>query len=86
VRATSASETTPTGTFTRNTQRQPVIPRIDDWPASRPPITGPSTLDVPNTARKKPWYFARSRGGTMSPRIASASENRPPAPIPWNAR
>ena len=56
------------------------------WPARNPPITGPSTLDVPNTARKKPWYRARSRGGTMSPMIVSARLIRPPAPRPWIAR
>jgi hypothetical protein len=44
------------------------------------------TLAVPNTARKKPWYLARSRGGTMSPMIASAIDIRPPAPMPWIAR
>ena len=49
-------------------------------------MTGPSTLDVPKTAMKKPWYRERSRGGTMSPMIASASDIRPPAPMPWIAR
>ena len=56
------------------------------WPAKKPPMTGPSTDAVPNTARKYPWYLARSRGGTMSPMIARASENRPPAPRPCTAR
>jgi hypothetical protein len=49
-------------------------------------MTGPSTLEVPNTAMKKPWYRERSRGGTMSPMIASASDIRPPAPMPCSAR
>ena len=42
----------PMGTLTRNTQRQPVIPRMVSWPAKKPPMTGPSTDEVPNTARK----------------------------------
>ncbi len=42
----------PIGTFTRNTQRQPVRPRITAWLAKKPPITGPRTLDVPKTAMK----------------------------------
>ncbi len=50
--ATTNSATTPIGTLTRNTQRQPVMPMISDWPAKKPPTTGPSTLEVPNTARK----------------------------------
>ena len=59
------------------------MPRIESWPARKPPMTGPSTLEVPKTAMKKPWYRERSRGGTMSPMIASASDIRPPAPMPW---
>ena len=42
----------PIGTLTRKTQRQPSMPRIVAWPAKKPPTTGPSTLDVPKTARK----------------------------------
>jgi hypothetical protein len=42
----------PSGTLMRNTQRQPEIPRISGRPARNPPSTGPSTLDVPNTATK----------------------------------
>ena len=42
----------PIGTLTRKTQRQPSTPRMLDWPAKNPPMTGPSTLEVPNTARK----------------------------------
>ena len=50
--ATTASATTPMGTLTRNTHRQPVTCRIGALPAKKPPMTGPSTLEVPNTARK----------------------------------
>ena len=53
--ATTASARMPIGTFTRNTQRHPVTCRISFVPAKKPPMTGPSTLDVPNTARKYPW-------------------------------
>ena len=42
----------PIGTLTRNTQRQPVIPRIVSVPAKRPPATGPSTLEVAKTDMK----------------------------------
>ena len=42
----------PIGTLTRNTQRHPVTPRITAWLAKKPPITGPSTLEVPKTAMK----------------------------------
>ena len=40
------------GTLTRKTQRQPVMPKMFSWPAKNPPMTGPRTLEVPNTARK----------------------------------
>ncbi len=52
MRATTTSAMKPIGTLTRKTQRQPVMPRMLDWPAKVPPMTGPSTLDVPKTARK----------------------------------
>ena len=42
----------PIGTLIRNTQRQPVMPRIVLAPANRPPTSGPMTDAVPNTARK----------------------------------
>ena len=52
TRITTISATRPIGTFTRKIQRQPEIPAIESTPDSRPPMTGPITLDVPNTARK----------------------------------
>ena len=79
---TSISAAMPIGMFIRNTQRQPEMKRIWLAPAKRPPISGPRTLEVPKTARNIPWYLARSRGGTMSAKIVSDSENKPPAPIP----
>ncbi len=50
--ATTNNATTPMGTLTKKTHRQPVTDRISSAPESTPPMTGPSTLDVPNTARK----------------------------------
>ena len=76
------SETAPIGMFIKKIQRQPSINRISPAPASAPPTTGPSTDEVPKTARNMPWYFALSFGGTMSATIVRASENNPPAPIP----
>ena len=52
TRATTISAMTPIGTFTKNTQRQPARPMMEFAPASAPPTTGPSTLEVPNTAMK----------------------------------
>jgi hypothetical protein len=52
LRATTASAAMPMGTLMRKTQRQPVMPSTVAWPAKNPPTTGPSTLEVPNTARK----------------------------------
>jgi hypothetical protein len=83
---TTTNASTPSGTLIRKIHRQPVMPSSDVWPARKPPMTGPSTLEVPKTAMKYPWYFERSRGGTMSPMIASASDMRPPAPMPCSAR
>jgi hypothetical protein len=42
----------PIGTLTRKTQRQPAMPSRVSWPAKKPPMTGPRTLEVPKTARK----------------------------------
>ena len=52
MRVTTNSAAKPMGTFTRKTQRHPVIPRIESWPAKRPPATGPRTLEVAKTAMK----------------------------------
>jgi len=52
VRKMTTSATSPIGTLTRKTHRQPVMPRIESLPARRPPITGPSTLEEPNVAMK----------------------------------
>ena len=52
VRATTISAAMPIGTLTRNTQRQPATPSSTLWPAKKPPMTGPSTLEVPNIAMK----------------------------------
>lgn len=55
TRITTPKAMMPMGTLTRNTQRQPSMPTMLAWPAKAPPTTGPTTLAVPNTARKKPW-------------------------------
>ena len=52
---TSSNAIAPIGRFIRKIQRHPVIPRKLSTPASSPPISGPRTLDVPNTARNIPW-------------------------------
>lgn len=48
--ATTNSAMMPIGTFTRNTQRQPVTPRMLSCPARKPPISGPATLEVAKVA------------------------------------
>ncbi len=52
----------------------------------KPPISGPATLDTPNTAPNSPIHLPRSRGGTTSPIVACAVTIRPPPPSPWIAR
>ena len=52
----------------------------------KPPSSGPATLATPKTAPNRPWYLPRSRGGMMSPMMASARAIRPPPPRPWTAR
>ena len=83
--STRKRATKPIGRFIKKIQRQPVIPKRLSIPANIPPISGPSTEDIPNTARNIPWYLALSLGGTMSARMVSAKANKPPAPIPWIA-
>ena len=52
VMATTTSAMMPIGTLTRNTQRQPVMPKMVSAPAKKPPTSGPMTEDMPKTARK----------------------------------
>ena len=49
---TTASAMAPSGTLTQKIQRHPVSPRMESWPARKPPMTGPSTEEVPKTAMK----------------------------------
>ena len=42
----------PSGTLIQKIQRQPDNPRIEFCPARKPPMTGPRTDDVANTAMK----------------------------------
>jgi hypothetical protein len=52
----------------------------------KPPISGPATLDTPNTAPNSPIHLPRSRGDTTSPIAACADTINPPPPRPWIAR
>jgi hypothetical protein len=52
----------------------------------KPPISGPATLEIPNTAPNSPTHLPRSRGGTTSPIAACADTISPPPPSPWIAR
>ncbi len=52
-RAMTNSATRPTGTATKNNQRQPSESVIT------PPASGPATLVTPNTTPIQPWYLPR---------------------------
>ncbi len=52
----------------------------------KPPISGPATLETPNTAPNRPDHLPRSLGGTTSPIAAWAETISPPPPSPWIAR
>ncbi len=69
-----------TGTFTKNTQRQPMESVMS------PPTTGPMTELIPKTAPVKPWYRPRSRGEKMSPMVEKAMLMSAPPPMPCRAR
>ena len=75
-----ASATTATGTFTKNTQRQPARSVI------RPPITGPTTLDAPHTMPLSAWYLPRSRAGNTSAITANDIDMSAPPPSPCTTR
>ena len=47
--------TRPMGKLIRKIQRQPSIHKISSTPANPPPMIGPITLLVPNTAKNNPW-------------------------------
>jgi hypothetical protein len=51
-RSTTNSAAAPSGTLIQKIHRQPAIPRMLEVPAKKPPINGPRTLDVANTAMK----------------------------------
>ena len=78
--STTISASTPTGSDTKNTQRQSV------WSAIQPPVSGPRMEASPNTAPVSPCHLPRSDGGIRSPITAIASGIRAPAPSPWIAR
>ena len=80
VVATTASAISPTGSETKNTQRQSALSAI------QPPVVGPITDAKPNTAPVRPCHLPRSDGGIRSPIVATASGISAPAPRPWIAR
>ena len=49
---TMSSAPMPIGTLIRKTQRHPVMNRIWFAPANSPPISGPTTDEMPKTAKK----------------------------------
>ena len=53
---------------------------------NRPPSSGPTTVETPNTAPIAPWYLPRSRSGITSAMSAIEVTIRPPAPMPWRPR
>ena len=77
---TTASAISPTGSETKNTQRQSA------WSEIQPPVVGPITDAKPNTAPVRPCQRPRSEGGIRSPIVATASGISAPAPRPWTAR
>jgi hypothetical protein len=80
VTAITAIAAIPTGRFTKKIHRHEALSTM------KPPISGPM-IDAPaKTDPISPWYFPRSRGGTIIPTIASVSGKSPPAPTPWIAR
>ena len=72
----TASATTPTGRLMKKTQCQPK-PSV-----MKPPTSGPTTLDRPNTLPKSPWYLPRSAGGKRSATTAKALVKSAALPSP----
>ena len=56
------------------------------WSVRNPPMSGPSTLAIPNVAPTKPWYFPRTAGGKRSAMTMKAIAKRPAPPSPCTAR
>lgn len=51
-RSTTNSAAAPSGTLIQKIHRHPAMPKMLEVPARNPPISGPSTEDVANTAMK----------------------------------
>jgi|GEM_PF-5762664 len=64
----------------KKTQCQP------KWSVMKPPASGPTTEDRPNTAPNSPWYLPRSLGGNRSAMTANALVNSDAEPTPCTAR
>ena len=71
---------TPTGAFTKKTQRQPIVVVM------MLPMAGPTTAEAPQTPEKRPWILARCSLSKTSPRIVNEIGWTAPAPRPWIAR
>lgn len=54
--------------------------------AKPPPINGPVTLPIAHIIDRNPIHLPRSRSGTTSVMIISASARIPPPPTPWILR
>ena len=80
VRQMTTRTTAPMGTLTRKIQCHPQVSVMI------PPSAGPTSVETPKTAPKKPWYLPRSDGAKMSPITANATGNNAPAPRPWMPR
>ena len=80
VRQMTANTTAPTGRLTKKTHCQPTVSVIT------PPIAGPMSELIPNTAPTRPWYLPRSAASNRSPMTARATGKSAPAPRPCTAR
>jgi len=80
VKTRIAVATRPTGRLTQKTQRQ------ETWVTRKPPTSGPSTLEVPQTVENRPWTKARCSASYRSPKSVMVIGSRPPAPSPWSPR
>ncbi len=80
-RATTTTAASATGTFTRNTDRQP------NASVNRPPATGPATSPVPLSAAQTPVALARAAGSVQAVATSASDVGTRSAPAtPSSAR
>src|SRR3954447_1905549 len=77
-----AKAAAPTGTLTQKHHCQPSAAES----VKKPPTSGPTTADRPNSAPIGAMYLARSRAGTTSAMIACDGIISPPPPRPCTPR